>query len=153
MERWRERFREILRRERDASETTSPLYDRVQGFWKRTEGGEFMIDPGGIAGWVLTCEEKGKRMKDWGWTRRSPYNWTFTRNSTPNSPFGLNQLKMASPRIAQKGTRNSYHFRQLRCPPPLPMILSECFRFCRTFRSWITLFTATCYPYPLSSYI
>jgi hypothetical protein len=64
MERWRKRFREILRGERDASETTSSLYDRVQVFWKRTEGGEFMIDPGEIAGWVLTCEEKGKRMKD-----------------------------------------------------------------------------------------
>ena len=64
MERWRERFREILRQDRDASETTSSLHVRGKGFWKRTDSGELMIDPGEMAGWVLTYEEKGKRMKD-----------------------------------------------------------------------------------------
>jgi hypothetical protein len=64
MERWREQFREILRQDRDASETTCSLHDRGQGFWKRPEGGELMIHPGEMTDWVLTYKEKGKRMKD-----------------------------------------------------------------------------------------
>jgi hypothetical protein len=64
MERWRDRFREILRQDKEASGTTSSLFDRGQGFWKRTEGGELVIDPGEVAGWILTYEETGKRIKD-----------------------------------------------------------------------------------------
>jgi len=47
-----------------ASGTTSSLHDRGQGFWKRTDSGELIIDPGETAGWILTYEEKGERMKD-----------------------------------------------------------------------------------------
>ena len=64
MDRWRDRFREIIRQDKEASGTTSSLFDRGQGFWKRTEGGELVIDPGEVAGWMLIYEEKGKRMKD-----------------------------------------------------------------------------------------
>lgn len=64
MERWRDRSGEILRQDTEASGMTSSLYDRGQGFWKRTGSGELIIDPGEIAGWILTYEEKGERMKD-----------------------------------------------------------------------------------------
>jgi hypothetical protein len=47
-----------------ASGTTSSSYDRRQGFWKRIDSGELIIDPGETTGWILTYEEKGERMKD-----------------------------------------------------------------------------------------
>jgi len=47
-----------------ASGTTSSFYDRSQGFEKRTDSGELIIDPGETACWILTYEEKAERMKD-----------------------------------------------------------------------------------------
>jgi len=64
MKRWRNRFKEILKQDKEASGTVSSLYDRGQFFWKKTESGEIIIDPGEIAGWIFTYEKKGKRMKD-----------------------------------------------------------------------------------------
>jgi len=64
MERWRNRFKEILRQDQQVLGTNSSFYDRGTFFWRKTNSGELIIDPGEIAGWIFIYEEKGKRMKD-----------------------------------------------------------------------------------------
>ncbi|UCD70799.1 MAG: hypothetical protein JSW70_07280 [Syntrophobacterales bacterium] len=49
MKRWRDRLRVILRQNRGASGTIGSLCNRGQGFWKRTDGGKLIINPGRMA--------------------------------------------------------------------------------------------------------
>lgn len=60
MDRWRSRFREIIRgTESIRKDESSSRYLRTKAYWKDFKE----INPGKIVGWIFTEEEKGKRMK------------------------------------------------------------------------------------------
>lgn len=60
---WKNVFESILREEEKTKGTTSSLYDRGQDFWKKTEEGEHIIDPGEVVGWIFLEVEDGYKLK------------------------------------------------------------------------------------------
>lgn len=61
MFRWQGRFQGIVQETKECLVDTSSCFDRGGSFWARDEGGEVIIDPGEVVGYILIKEETGGR--------------------------------------------------------------------------------------------